>query len=234
VNVLKGNLSLGMKSGAIRSALVVFQFAISIVLIIGTIAVKRQLDYIQNKKIGFNKDQVIVIKDAYGMDNQLQAFKEEVLKDSRIVSGTISGYLPVSGTNRGDNSHWPEGMQPTAENMVSLQCWRVDHDYVKTLGMTIKSGRDFSKEFPSDSDAVILNEAAINLFGYKDDPIGRKISTFNSGANGQPDPTSTRSYPIIGVVTLSRSGSPLPRLLCFLKGTGEMSRSDLHHLILRR
>src|SRR6185503_17469906 len=113
VNVLKGNVSLGMKSGTVRSSLVVFQFAISIVLIVGTIAINRQLSFIQNKKIGFNKDQVIVIKDAYGMANQLQSFKDEILKDNRIISGTVSGFLPVSGTNRNDNTYWPEGVQPS-------------------------------------------------------------------------------------------------------------------------
>ena len=79
----------------VRSSLVVFQFSISILLIICTIAVNRQLGFIQNKKIGFNKDQIIVIKDAYGMGNQLQSFKETMLKDSRILSGTISGLCKV-------------------------------------------------------------------------------------------------------------------------------------------
>lgn len=200
VNVLKGNLALGMKSGAVRSALVVFQFSISIVLIIGTIAVNYQLSYIQNKKIGFNKDQVIVIKDAYGLGNQLQSFKEEVLKDSRIASGTISGFLPVSGTSRNDNTYWPFGSQPTQDNMVSLQCWRVDYDYVKTLGMKIKLGRDFSKEFRSDSSAVIVNEAALNLFGYKADPLGKKISTFKGDTKNDIIPGITDDFSVVGVV----------------------------------
>ena len=199
VNVLKGKLALGMKSGAVRSVLVVFQFAISIILIIATIAINRQLGFIQNKKIGFNKDQVIIIKDAYGMGSQLQSFKEEVLKDSRILNGTISGFLPVSGTNRNDNTWWPEGTQPTQENMVSLQCWRVDYDYIKTLGMKIKTGRDFAKEFPSDSNAVILNEAAIKLFGLSQDPLNKKISTFG-GNNGELDSKNVKSNPVIGVV----------------------------------
>lgn len=201
VNVLKGNLALGMKSGLVRSALVVFQFTISIVLIIGTIAVNRQLNFIQNKKIGFNKDQVIVIKDAYGLDKQIQTYKDEALKDNRILSGTISSFLPVGGTSRSDNTHWPFGAQATEENMVSLQCWRVDYDYLKTLGIKIKSGRDFSKDFPADSGAVILNEAAIRLFGYATgDPIGKKISTYAddlAGADGRP---GTVDYPIVGVV----------------------------------
>lgn len=200
VNVLKGNLSLGMKSGLIRSSLVVFQFSISIILIIGTISVNRQLGFIQKTKIGFNKDQVIVIKDAYGIGDQVQSFKNEVLKDNRILNGTISGFLPVSGTNRNDNTHWPEGMQPTEENMVALQCWRVDYDYIKTLGMKIKIGREFSNEFPSDSGAVILNEAAQELFGFTKDPIGRKISTFSGDASGGIDRDHPKSFPVIGIV----------------------------------
>ncbi|HLZ15683.1 MAG TPA: ABC transporter permease, partial [Cyclobacteriaceae bacterium] len=223
VNVLKGNLALGMKSGSVRSALVVFQFSISIILIIGTIAVNYQLNYIQNKKIGFNKAQVIIIKDTYGLGKQVQSFKDEVLKDSRIISGTISGFLPVSGTNRNDNTHWPFGSQPTQDNMVSLQCWRVDYDYVKTLGMKIKIGRDFSKEFPSDSNAVILNEAAIQLFGYKNDPLGKKISTFKNNIT----PGATNDFSIVGVVedfhfeSLKQTITPLAFFLS--KSTGLIS-----------
>jgi putative ABC transport system permease protein len=197
VNVLKGNIALGTKSGVVRGALVVFQFWISIVLVVGTIAVNRQLNYIQTKKIGFNKDQVIVIKDAYALKDQLQSFKNEVEKDSRIISGTISSFLPVSGTARGDNTHWPEGKSPTDENMVSIQTWEVDYDYVKTLGINIKEGRDFSRDFPSDSAGVILNEAAVKMFGYQGDPIGKKIVTF---ANNTTDPDELRASTIVGVV----------------------------------
>jgi putative ABC transport system permease protein len=196
VAVLKGNVALGTKSGIVRGALVVFQFWISIVLVVGTIAVNRQLNYIQTKKIGFNKDQVIVIKDAYALKDQLQSFKNEVEKDTHIISGTISGFLPVSGTSRSDQTYWPAGKSPTDENMVSIQTWDVDYDYVKTLGMNIKEGRDFSKDFPSDSTAVIINESSLKNFGYLDDPIGKKISTFND--NGQPSDLFTAT--IIGVV----------------------------------
>jgi putative ABC transport system permease protein len=149
--VLKGNVALGTKSGIIRGALVVFQFWISIVLIVGTIAVNRQLSYIQTKKIGFNKDQVIVVKDPYALKDQLQSFKEEVEKDSHIKCGTISGFLPVEGTYRSDNTYWPAGKSPTQDNLIATQTWGVDHDYVKTLGMKIVEGRDFSREFLTDS-----------------------------------------------------------------------------------
>ena len=201
VNVLKGNLSLGMKSGFIRSSLVVFQFVISIFLIVGTITVNRQLDFIQNKKIGFNKDQVLVVNDAYALRDKLQTFKDEVLNNSFIQNGTISGYLPVSGTWRSDNSFWPEGAQPTQDNMVGLQSWNVDVDYMKTLGMKIKAGRDFSAEFPSDSSAVILNETAVQQFKLGEDPLGKKITTFSGNKpDGTPDPAQLKSWTVIGVV----------------------------------
>ncbi len=200
VNVLKGNVSLGMKSGFIRSSLVVFQFAISIVLIISTLAVFNQLNFIQTKKIGFNKDQVIMIEDADALGNNRVAYKNEIFKNSMIVNGTFSGFLPVSGTWRSDTPWWAEGKNPSQhENLVSLQNWAVDYDYLKTLGMTIKDGRDFSEDFPSDSSAVILNETAAANFAFEGSPIGKKILTFKGDEQGV-NPDETESLTVIGVV----------------------------------
>ena len=198
VNVLKGQVALGMKSGFIRSSLVVFQFAISIVLIIGTIAVLSQLNYIQNKKIGFNKDQVIMVEDIYALGDQRLAYKNEILGNSMIVSGTFSGYLPVSGTWRSDNPWWVDGKDyKQQENLVSMQTWEVDYDYIKTLDMKMKEGRDFSQEFLSDSTAVILNETAAKNFSFDGDPIGKRISTY-----GDKDlsPDKLETVTVVGVV----------------------------------
>jgi putative ABC transport system permease protein len=200
VNVLKGHVALGMKSGFIRSSLVVFQFVISIFLIIGTITVQRQLNYIQNKKVGFEKDQVLIVHDAYALKDNLQVFKNEVKKNNFIQNGTISGYLPVNGW-RSDNTHWPEGAQPTQDNMVGLQSWDVDYDYVNTFGMNMKIGRFFSEEYPSDSNAVVLNETAVRQFNLEGDPIGKRISSFGgNNPDGSPDVNSIISFTVIGVV----------------------------------
>ncbi len=200
VNVLKGNISLGMKSGLIRSSLVVFQFAISIILIISTLAVFNQLNFIQTKKIGFNKDQVIMVDDSHALGKNLLTYKNEILNNSMIVSGTLSGFLPISGTWRNDNPWWAEGKNPSQhENMVSIQNWSVDFDYIKTLGMSIKEGRDFSVDFPSDSTAVILNETAVGLFGFDGSPIGKNILTFEGDESGV-NPDETESLTVIGVV----------------------------------
>ncbi len=200
VSVLKGQVSLGMRSGFVRSSLVVFQFTVSIILIIATIAVFSQLNYIQNKKIGFNKDQVIMVEDAYTLGDQRLAYKNEILNHGMIVSGTFSGYLPVSDTWRSDNPWWVEGRDPSQqENMVSLQNWSVDHDYITTLGMTMKEGRDFSLDFPSDSSAVILNETAVRSFNFDGDPIGKRIATFG-GENREFDRDNLEILTVIGIV----------------------------------
>lgn len=199
-SVLKGNVARGMKSGAIRSALVVFQFMISIALVIGTMAIIRQLQYIQNKNLGFNKDQIIMIDDLYALGNQRLAFKEAVMQNPQVVSGTLSGYLPVTGTWRSDTPWWAEGKDATQENMVSLQNWAVDYDYVSTLNMKVVAGRDFSLDFPSDSTAVLLSESAAKAFNFSGDPVGSKIVSYGDGANGQPDRENLKSLTVVGIV----------------------------------
>jgi putative ABC transport system permease protein len=198
VNVLKGKLALGMKSGAVRSSLVVFQFMISIFLVVGTITVQKQLSFIQGKKLGFKKDQVIVLHNTELLDKQQEAFKNELLKSPMISHVSASGYLPISGWGRSNTTFWPEGSQPSQENMISMQYWFVDHDYIPTLDMEIKLGRNFSKEFPSDSSAIILNESALKRFGFKD-PIGEKITTFDYN-NGTLNSEKASTFTVVGVV----------------------------------
>ena len=200
VSVLKGNVALGMKSGIVRSSLVVFQFTISIFLVIGTMAIVSQLNYIQNKKLGFNKDQVIMVDDLYALGDKRQAFKDAIKQNSNITNATLSGYLPVSGTWRSDTPWWVEGKSVAQENMVSLQNWEVDYDYVSTLGMKIVEGRDFSRDFPSDSSGVIISEAAAKAFQFSGEIIGTKIQTFGDGPDGTVDKNNLQSLTVIGIV----------------------------------
>ena len=93
---------MGSKSGGLRSILVVFQFAVSIVLIVGTIVVYKQLNYIQTKNLGFNKDEVLVVNGISSLNNNVDAFKNEVLQMPGVVSGTLTGFLPVSNAYRSD------------------------------------------------------------------------------------------------------------------------------------
>lgn len=197
ISILKGKVSLGMKSGGVRSSLVVFQFAISIVLIIATLTVKDQLDFIQNKEIGFSKDQSVTVYDTYVLEDQVQVFKERAMNSSLMTSATVSGFLPVDGGWRNENPWVVKGRDPAIpENNVAIQNWVVDQDYVSTLGMQIIKGRDFSYDFPSDSTAVLLNESAVKQFGFEGDPIGQEVATLIMNADSK-EPDFGR---VIGVV----------------------------------
>ncbi len=195
--VLQGKISSGIKGRFIRNSLVVFQFTISILLIIGTTAVYNQLNYIQSKNLGFNKDQVIVVHDAYALGDQVEAFKNQIMQSSEVSNGTVSGFLPIP-SNRSDTGFWPKGGK-SVDNTVSMQKWRVDFDYIETLDMSIKQGRNFAREFPSDSSAIIINEAAAKLFGFEN-PIGQVIETFAFLPGNKIDQNRTDKYEIVGVV----------------------------------
>ncbi len=194
--VLKGKLKLSVKSGAFRNALVVFQFVISIFLVIGTLVINRQMSFIRNKKVGFDREQVLVLHEPYALGEQRRSFKEEVEQLPGVRSASFSSYLPVR-SSRSDMTMWPEGPM-TEENAVSSQIWPVDADYIPTMGMELLAGRNFSEEMLTDSAAVIINERAAALYGF-DNPIGQRISTLDSDGpiNGDSD---LITYTIIGVV----------------------------------
>ena len=191
ITVLKGNTNTSYKKSNLRNALVVFQFTTSIILIIGTITVYKQLNYIQTKNLGFNKDQVLIINGTYGLGNKIQAFKDEILGMSGVKSGTISSFLPVSSSSRNDNSYSRDAVMDS-KNGISMQTWTVDYDYIKTMGMEIVKGRNFSKEF-ADSNSTIINETTAKFLGYED-PVGQKLYTLTDNNGGKI------SYNIIGVV----------------------------------
>ncbi len=199
-NVLKGRSSQGPGGSFIRSTLVVFQFFISILLMIGTVAVYRQLNFIQNKKLGFEKERVIMVNDAYMLDDQLTTFKDELRQLPQISSVSASSYIPVSGYNRSDMSYWREGEQPTENNMINMQTWTVDHEYVKTMGMKIIHGRDFDEKLATDSTGVVLNESAFKAYGFtwgEDNMIQTFAYDFN---RGQIITDEYVKYRVIGVM----------------------------------
>jgi putative ABC transport system permease protein len=196
--ILKGN-STTSKRSLLRNGLVVFQFTISILLIIGTITVNRQLEYIQGKRIGFDRSQIIIVKDGYALRPNPEAFKTEALKISSIEKGTMSGFVPIDNPDyqRNMNATWKQGQEPSPENMVNLQFWGVDEDYIPTYDMDMIEGRNFSKQFPSDVDGIIINEEAVKLFNFEGSPIGKKISSFTGNDATKDD---VKTFTIIGVV----------------------------------
>ncbi len=191
ISVLKGRINLSFKGAGLRSGLVVFQFMMSVILIVGTIIVYRQITYIQSKNLGFKRDQVLTVNDVYAIGKQAEIFRQEVLRLPGVVSGSVSGYLPTP-SNRADNPFFPEG-EVDQKKAVSMQTWGVDHDYVKTLGMQIIQGRDFSRGFGSDSSGIILNETAAKLFGGNT-IVGKRIDQFINS------PKDAKTYTVIGIV----------------------------------
>lgn len=191
IKVLKGKLQGGARSSWLRNLLVVFQFATSIILIVGTIIVYQQLSFIQHTKIGFNKDQVLVVEGTGSLNNNYRAFRHEIEKLAGVKGSASAGFLPVSNSARNSNAFSKEPMM-TEKNSFNMQCWRIDEQYIPLMGMEMKEGRNFSKEFISDSAGIIINEATEKLLGYAQ-PIGQKIYAMDEHNALVP-------YTIIGVV----------------------------------
>jgi putative ABC transport system permease protein len=185
IEVLKGNLSRGSKSATTRSALVVFQFATSIILIVGTFIIQRQMGYILHKKVGFDKEQVLLLHGTNTLGEGIRSLKNELLRLPEVKAASISDYLPIKGTKRNGDPVWKEG-KSKEESPVSAQKWEVDPDYLPTLGIQLVAGRNFSPQMASDSAAVIINQAMVRKLGLKN-PIGARI-------------TNDQLWTVIGVV----------------------------------
>ena len=163
VTVLKGLFTPGGKSASLRSVLVTFQFFISICLIIGTVIVYEQLSFIQHRKMGYDRDQVLVVQESYWLGKNEDYFRRQLAQDPRIVSVSASAYLPAGQTNNSTFIFYPDGLK---EQLVYSSQYRVDEQYIPTLGMQVIAGRNFSRDFPSDSTAALINETAAIKMGW--------------------------------------------------------------------
>ncbi|HEU4472091.1 MAG TPA: ABC transporter permease [Flavisolibacter sp.] len=191
IAVLKGKFSAGKAASGFRSTLVVVQFFTSIILIIATIVIYRQLDYIRSTNPGFERDQVMVVNDTYLLGSKAETFRNEVRALPGVLSGTLSSFLPVSNSARNDNSYSKEAVMDVNSGF-NMQAWFVDQDYLSTMGMKLLKGRNFSSAFGSDSTAIIINETAAKFLDYKD-PVGQRI--YKHEGDG-----TVRSFTIVGVI----------------------------------
>jgi putative ABC transport system permease protein len=195
VQVLKGNIAQGFKSSWLRSGLVVFQFFISIILIIGTIVIFNQLNYIHDKKIGYNRDQVLVVNNTYWLGKRTQTFRQEMSQLAGVQSAAIAESLPTEATR--DRSGWFKDPIPDAKHITIMTNFFADQNYIPTMGMQIASGRNFSLDFPTDSSALIVNETAAKLLGFKE-PLNQKL--YRPSGNASNGVFPTKAFHIIGVV----------------------------------
>ena len=173
-----------LKTG-IRRGLVIFQYFISIFLIISVVTIYRQMKFISSQNLGYKKDNVIYFEDEGKMIQNQKSFLSEVKKIPGVINASSTAWNFVSSrASTGGGVNW-EGRNP--EDIVSFEVQKVNYGLIETLGIGVKDGRTFSEEFPTDNSAIIFNETAINTMGLKD-PVGKTVNVW--GQNRQ----------IIGVV----------------------------------
>jgi putative ABC transport system permease protein len=158
--VLKGKIRSGFKNSALRNMLVVFQFIISIALIFGSMVVYRQLDFMQKKNLGFDKENVVNLLHTLSLKTNAEAFKSELAMHPAFKGASYANNLPP-------RISWTSAFRKGgSEQDFVLNVYQVDHDHLKTMGYEMKEGRFFSREFTSDTAAIILNETAYRQMAF--------------------------------------------------------------------
>jgi putative ABC transport system permease protein len=171
-----------------------------VILIVCTLTIENQLHYMQNRDVGYNREQVLVVQNIGSLWIHAQDFKQQVLSLPGVVSGTMTGTLPTA-TDWSVNAYSRDASRNAAQ-AIGLGRFEVDADYIPTLGMKMVAGRNFSPQMPTDSGAVIINETAAQLLGYKD-PLQHALYQQPDSRSGD----SAKVIPIIGVVKDFNTGS---------------------------
>src|SRR5690554_3256105 len=195
ISVLKGSLLTtsgreGNSGISLRSALVVFQFSVSVILIVGTMVVYSQLEYIQNKNLGYEKDQVLILPETWQLGDNAEVFKQQLLQDSRIKQVSTSGYLPSGPSYNNNFFVFPDD---DVSSQIKTLRYEVDDQYIPTLGLELLMGRNFSEEYGMDDESIILNETAVKALGWENDILGKTLARANNEGE-------RITYRVIGVV----------------------------------
>jgi putative ABC transport system permease protein len=171
-SILRGSITAGMRGGKLRRVLVVFQSAVSVLMIIGTVVVFRQMHFIRTANLGFAKDQILVLSKTFLLGDRAEILKDEMKRLPQVRNASLSSYLPVPSSRtrlpiaRGDD--------PEPYKAMPLNLWTVDEDYLDTLQIRVAEGRNFSRATPTDAEAVLINRTAAAHFGFAH-PLGQKI-----------------------------------------------------------
>ncbi len=204
----------GRNKGILRNMLIVIQFTTTIVILLGTVVVNRQLTYMQKKETGFEKENVLVVHRSDVLGRQIDAFKEEITQHSNVISAAYSTHIPSGGY--WGNAHWLEGRG--RDEIFTLAMYRTSYDFDKALDLELVQGRFFSRDMPTDSVGVVVNEAAVKMLGI-DDPLNTRF--VQPSYVGNPD----EFMPIIGVVKdfhfESMSTEIKPMAIHFMAGNQE-------------
>jgi len=149
---------------------VVFQFIVSATLILCTLIVQEQKDFIQSKDIGYEKDQLLVLRESYFLENDINAFKSKIAKDARVSSVSQSAFVPA-----GDTDNFVSSIYEGGKYSRRMIFYNIDEHYLNTMGMKLKEGRNFSSEYGSDDTNIIINETAAKTLGYSDNALGKSF-----------------------------------------------------------
>ena len=187
ISVLRGKLQAEIKNPFVRNGLVLFQFSISIVLLVGTFVVYSQMQFVRNKQLGFDKEHIVMIPRVHVLAQKQEAFKQEIMKHALILSASISSSYPGKAfayfaykrlDAHGDETH-------------IMGTFITDHDFIKTFGLDLVDGRYFSMDPSREEDTVVLNETGVRMLGLKD-PVGQRIRG--------PEKDQYRTLTVIGVL----------------------------------
>jgi len=189
VAVFKTEARGGSSKSFLRNLLIVLQFTITIVILLGTYIVNRQLTYMQKKDPGFGKENVLIVHRSDALKQKIDAFNGEITKHANIISAAYSTQVPSDQYY--ENTHWLEGWDRS--DLFTLPTCYTSYGYDQVLDLEILEGRYFSREMATDSFAIIVNEATLKAFDITD-PLNTRF--YNPGDNGEPD----EFIPIIGVV----------------------------------
>jgi putative ABC transport system permease protein len=194
VIVMKGSFSSSGKGSWLRNGLVVFQFVISIVLIVGTIVIGRQMKFMQDKDLGFDKEQVLMIKRAFALNKKTETFIEELKRMNEVHDAASTSSMVGNRTDFFGQFFQAEGSSEilTVKSMVS------DDEFTNLIGFQLKEGRTFAKE-TDDSLHILLNESAIKTMGLTD-PVGKKLWQMDNNNNNNNGNVLNKEVTIIGVV----------------------------------
>jgi len=175
IRVLKGSLKFNWSAGFFRKALVVFQFTLSIFLIIGTIVVYNQMNYIQTKNLGYDRDNLLYLPIEGDLVKKYELFKQEAINNTDVINVSKMRNSPTAIFHHTGSIEWP-GKDPNLS--VSFADGVVGYDFVKTMKLQLQTGRDFSKDFGTDSIGFLLNETAVKKIGFQH-PIGQTVTWGN-------------------------------------------------------
>ncbi|MEZ0610920.1 ABC transporter permease [Fibrella sp. WM1] len=174
VQVLKGSFRVGGGAQAVRRVLVIVQFGLSMLLIVGTLVIYRQLQYIQQKNLGFNRTNLIQFALEGALVPNYSTFKNQLLQLPGIQAVTYAKSGPLGNNNTSDGVNWP-GKDPTAAIQFTMTA--VGYDFTKAMGVQLSQGRDYSADFRADTANYLINQAAADRIGYKD-PIGKPLTVW--------------------------------------------------------